>query len=89
MNVLAKEKLNEERLVFIKHEEEMIRRSKQELCIQQHRERDRIAKTLGKLRNADFQDKNTKHFVKDAVPDIDVSELFKPKKPEKKEGEDM
>lgn len=56
LNVLAKEKLTEERMQFIKFEGEMVRKSMTELAIQQQRERDRVIKTMSKLKNTDFQD---------------------------------
>lgn len=49
-------------------------------------EKQRVGKTLHKLRNVDLKDKKTKNFVKDVVPDIDVSDLFIEKK--KKNAED-
>ena len=87
LNVLAKEKLNEERIMFQKHEEAMLKQSKAELTIKQQMEKEKINRALFKLRNPNFKDKKTKEFVNEQIPDINVEELFKKKSPEKKDEE--
>jgi hypothetical protein len=37
------------------------------------------------IRNTDFKDQRVKNYIKETVPDIDVSDIFRPKKEEKKE----
>lgn len=87
LNVLAKEKQNEERLQFMKFEEETIKRSLIELTIQQQLERERIMKTLNKVKKTDFKDQNTKKYIEKQIPDINVEDIFKPKHIENKEEE--
>jgi len=59
------------------------------LTIQQQIERDRIMKTMTRIRNTDFKNMKTKEYIKNAVPDIDISEIFKIKVEEKKVDESL
>lgn len=43
--------------------------------------------TLSKVKNIDFKDQTKKKFIEEQIPDINVAELFKVKKKEKKEDE--
>ena len=69
----------------MKYEDECLRKSMAELTIQQQLERERVMKTLNKVRKTDFADQNTKNYIKEQIPDIDISDIFRPKKVEKKE----
>eukprot|EP00347_Sterkiella_histriomuscorum_P022113 403331635 len=100
LKILAKEKMNEERVQFLKFEENTIKKSLAELTIQQQLERERIRKTMSRVRSmgggigtstlipgvlVDFRNIKTKEYIQYAVPDIDISDIFKPKQVEKKE----
>jgi hypothetical protein len=52
-------------------------------------ERDRIMKTMTRIRNTDFKNMRTKEYIKSAVPDIDISDIFRPKVEEKKVDESL
>ena len=89
MRVLTKERMTEERISTIKLEEYAIKKSLAELTIQQQLEKERLAKTLKKVgKNTDFRDMKMKEYIKTNIPDIELSEIFKPK-PNKKKDEDM
>lgn len=88
LKILAKEKMNEERIQYMKFEEDNIKRSMAELTIQQQLEKERVMKTMKKVSSAlDFKDQKIKAFIKDEIPDIDVSTIFKQKKAEIKEND--
>lgn len=42
---------------------------------------------MQKMRNADFHDMKMKEYVRQSVPDIDISNIFVPKKKETKEDD--
>lgn len=89
LKVLLKEKLNDERLQFIKYEDTQIKKAVLDLAIQKHVERDRIIKTMSRLKNTDFHNMKTKEYIKEQVPDIDVENIFKPKIKVKKDDDSM
>ena len=46
-------------------------------------------KTMKKVRNTDFKDMRVKEYLKEEIPDINFDLIFKQKKVDKKEGDDM
>jgi len=76
--ILTKEKLNEERIKFIKEEETTIQKSLAELAIQQQLERERLRRAMRRVRSGatDFHDMKVKEYVRQSVPDIDLSHIF-------------
>lgn len=90
MRVLAKEIQAEERLSTMKLEEFAIKKSLTELTIQQHLERERLARTINKVaKHTDFSDMKMKEYIQTNVPDIDISHIFKAKPEKKKDDENM
>ena len=90
MKVLNKEKQAEDRLQYIKLEEFTIKKSLAELTIQQHLEKERLAKTMRIVaKNNDFRDMKMKEFIQMNVPDIEISHIFKQKEEKKKDDENM
>ncbi len=90
MKVLNKEKQAEDRLQYLKLEEFTIKKSLAELTIQQHLEKERLAKTMRLVaKNNDFRDMKMKEFIQMNVPDIEISHIFKQKEEKKKDDENM
>ena len=88
INVIAREKEREERVKQLKSEEEILKKQTLELIIQQHLEKERVQRTIRKVKINELLDNKTKNFLKDQIPDIDIDDIYVKKKEEKKEGEE-
>jgi len=84
--VLEKNKIMSERLRLSKTEEDLIQRAKRENFMKTQQEKMRISKTIFHLSHINLKSGDTKKYVKEAAPDIDIEDLFKvevkAKKPE-------
>ncbi len=88
LNVLAREKIKEERLLFLKQEDAMLWQSKIELLRDERTVKEQMAKTVKKLKGQDFRNKAVIKMAQEAAPDINVEDMFKTKKADK-EKEDF
>jgi hypothetical protein len=84
LDVLAREKIAEQRVDLLKTQRSELQKSKSELIRIKGLERERISSILGKLKGADIFKNETKQMVMEKLDGIDVEEVFKQRTPKKK-----